>query len=238
MLNVGLTGGIGCGKSTVTRILAELGATVMDADKIAHSTYAPGGPAYDGVVAAFGNEALAPDGTVDRTKLGPIVFKDPSKLTKLQDAVWPATKQRIRELIAEARAKGERKPIVVEAAILIEANWQSVFDEIWLITASKEQVIARVERDRGLKPEQTEARIRAQLPDEERRKHATLVIENNGTIAQLDAAARARVDSRPEEKRLARQRGHCRDDDQLAYRHATRQRVSRGAAEAAAEHEA
>ncbi|HLI81431.1 MAG TPA: dephospho-CoA kinase, partial [Candidatus Binataceae bacterium] len=81
---------------------------------------------------------------------------------------------------------GERKPIVVEAAILIEANWQSVFDEIWLITASKEQVIARVERDRGLKPEQTEARIRAQLPDEERRKHATLVIENNGTIAQLE----------------------------------------------------
>jgi dephospho-CoA kinase len=186
MLNVGLTGGIGCGKSTVTRILAELGATVMDADKIAHSTYAPGGPAYDGVVAAFGNEALAPDGTIDRTKLAPIVFKDPSKLTKLQDAVWPATKQRIRELIAEARAKGERKPIVVEAAILIEANWQSVFDEIWLITASKEQVIARVERDRGLKPEQTEARIRAQLPDEERRKHATLVIENNGTIAQLE----------------------------------------------------
>jgi dephospho-CoA kinase len=185
MLNIGLTGGIGCGKSTVTKILAELGATVMDADKIAHSTYAPGGPAYDGVVAAFGNEALAPDGTVDRTKLGPIVFKDPSKLTKLQDAVWPATKNRIRELIAEARAKGERKPIVVEAAILIEAKWQSVFDEVWLITAPKEAVIERVERDRGLKPEQTEARIRAQLPDEERRKHASLVIENSGTIAQL-----------------------------------------------------
>ena len=187
MLNIGLTGGIGCGKSTVTRILAQLGATVMDADKIAHSTYAPGGPAYDGVVAAFGKEVLAQDGSVDRTKLGPIVFKEPLKLGKLQDAVWPATKQRIRELIAEARAKGETKPIIVEAAILIEAKWQSVFDEIWLITASKEQVIARVERDRGLKPEQTEARIRAQLPDEERRKHATVVIENNGTIPELEA---------------------------------------------------
>jgi len=187
MLNIGLTGGIGCGKSTVTRILAQLGATVMDADKIAQSTYAPGGPAYDGVVAAFGKEVLAQDGSVDRTKLGPIVFKEPAKLGKLQDAVWPATKQRIRELIAEARAKGETKPIIVEAAILIEAKWQSVFDEIWLITASKEQVIARVERDRGLKPEQTEARIRAQLPDEERRKHATVVIENNGTIPELEA---------------------------------------------------
>ena len=185
MLNIGLTGGIGCGKSTVTRILAELGATVMDADKIAHSTYAPGGPAYDGVVAAFGKEVLAPDGSVDRSKLGPIVFKEPAKLTKLTDAVWPATKQRIREMIADARTKGERKPIVVEAAILIEEKWQSVFDEIWLITATKESVVERVERDRGLKPEQTEARIKAQLPDEERRKHATLVIENNGTIAQL-----------------------------------------------------
>jgi dephospho-CoA kinase len=185
MLNIGLTGGIGCGKSTVTKILAELGATVMDADKIAHSTYAPGGPAYDGVVAVFGAEVLAPDGSVDRSKLGPIVFKEPAKLTRLTDAVWPATKQRIRELIDEARANGERKPIVVEAAILIEAKWQSVFDEVWLITAAKEQVIERVERERGLKPEQTEARIRAQLPDDERRKHAALVIANDGTIAQL-----------------------------------------------------
>jgi dephospho-CoA kinase len=185
MLNIGLTGGIGCGKTTVTKILAELGATVMDADKIAHSTYAPGGPAYAGVVAVFGKEVLGADGSVDRSKLGPIVFKEPAKLTKLTDAVWPATKNRIREMIAEARAKGERKPIVVEAAILIEANWQSVFDEIWLITAAKDFVIARVERERGLKPEQTEARIKAQLPDEERRKHATTVIENNGTIAQL-----------------------------------------------------
>lgn len=185
MLNIGLTGGIGCGKSTVTKILAELGAAVMDADKIAHSTYAPGGPAYAGVVAVFGQEVLTPDGSVDRSKLGPIVFKEPAKLTRLTDAVWPATKQRIRELIDEARAKGERKPVVVEAAILIEAKWQSVFDEVWLITAAKEQVIERVERERGLKPEQTEARIRAQLPDEERRKHASVIIENNGTIAQL-----------------------------------------------------
>ncbi len=185
MLTIGLTGGIGSGKSTVTRILAELGATVMDADKIAHSTYSPGGPAYDDVVAAFGKGVLAPDGTVDRGRLGPMVFKDPSMLGKLTAAVWPATRQRIHEMIAEARARGERNPIVVEAAILIEANWQSLFDEIWLVSASKERVIERVERDRGLKPEQTEARIKAQLPDEERRKHSTLVIENNGTIAQL-----------------------------------------------------
>jgi dephospho-CoA kinase len=185
MLTIGITGGIGSGKSTVTRILASLGATVMDADKIAHSTYAPGATAYDGVVAVFGKEILAPDGAVDRSKLGPIVFREPTKLGQLTAVVWPATMNRMREMVEEARANGERKPIVVEAAILIEASWQSLFDEIWLVIASKERVIERVERDRGLKPEQTEARIKAQLPDSERRKHATLIIENNGSLSEL-----------------------------------------------------
>ena len=185
MLTIGITGGIGSGKSTVTRILASLGATVMDADKIAHSTYAPGATAYDGVVAVFGKEILAPDGAVDRSKLGPIVFREPTKLGQLTAVVWPATMNRMREMVEEARANGERKPIVVEAAILIEASWQSLFDEIWLVIASKERVIERVERDRGLKPEQTEARIKTQLPDSERRKHATLIIENNGSLSEL-----------------------------------------------------
>ena len=185
MLTIGLTGGIGSGKTTVIRLLAALGAPTIDADKVAHATYAPGGPAYDGVVAAFGKEILAADGTIDRGKLGPIVFADRSALGRLTAIVWPKTLERMREMISEMRAKGERNPIVVEAAILIEANWQPLFDEIWLVTASKERVIERVERDRGLKPEQTEARIRAQFPESERRKHATLIIENDGTIEQL-----------------------------------------------------
>ncbi len=185
MLTIGLTGGIGSGKTTVIRLLAALGAPTIDADKVAHTTYAPGGPAYDGVVAAFGKEILAADGTIDRGKLGPIVFADRSALGRLTAIVWPKTLERMREMISEMRAKGERNPIVVEAAILIEANWQPLFDEIWLVTASKERVIERVERDRGLKPEQTEARIRAQFPESERRKHATLIIENDGTIEQL-----------------------------------------------------
>lgn len=185
MLTIGLTGGIGSGKTTVIRLLAALGAPTIDADKVAHTTYAPGGPAYDGVVAAFGKEILAADGTIDRGKLGPIVFADRSALGRLTAIVWPKTLERMREMVSEMRAKGERNPIVVEAAILIEANWQPLFDEIWLVTASKERVIERVERDRGLKPEQTEARIRAQFPESERRKHATLIIENDGTIEQL-----------------------------------------------------
>jgi dephospho-CoA kinase len=187
MLTIGLTGGIGSGKTTVSKILAELGAPVLDADKVAHSTYAPGAPAYDKVVAAFGREILGAGGAVDRSKLGPIVFAKPEKLKELTDAVWPATFDALRKAVAEMRGRGEKLPIVVEAAILIEANWMPMFDEIWLVSASRERVIERVERDRGMKPEQTEARIRAQLPDSERVRHTSLVIRNDGTLDELRA---------------------------------------------------
>jgi len=187
MLTIGLTGGIGSGKSAVAKMLTELGAQVLDADKVAQSTYSPGASAYKDVVAAFGEEIVAPDGSIDRTKLGPLVFADPAQLKKLTSIVWPRTMERIRELRTEMRAKGEKLPLVVEAAILIEANWMSLFDEIWLVTASRDRVIARVERDRGMKPEQTEARMRAQLPDSERMRHAKVVIRNEGTLDELRA---------------------------------------------------
>jgi dephospho-CoA kinase len=185
MLTIGLTGGIGSGKSTVAEILGGFGAPILDADKIAHTTYAPGGPAYDAVVAAFGGQIVAPDRTIDRKQLGSIVFGKPEQLKKLTSIVWPATYEAIRRKVAELRASGAKLPIVVEAAILIEANWQPLFDEIWLVRAPREQAVARIERQRGLKPAETEARIRAQLSDEQRAKHASLVIENNGSLDQL-----------------------------------------------------
>jgi dephospho-CoA kinase len=185
MLTIGLTGGIGSGKSTVTRFLEELGAPIIDADKVGHAIYAPDGPAHSDVIAAFGRGILASDGTIDRKKLGPIVFADADALKRLNSIVHPKMFARMRELIEHLRAGGEHNPIVVEAAILIEANWQALFDEIWLVIASKARVVERIERDRGWKPEQTEARIQAQLPDEERQKHSTLVITNNGTIDEL-----------------------------------------------------
>jgi dephospho-CoA kinase len=187
MLTIGLTGGIGSGKSTVTKILADLGAPIIDADKVGHAIYAPGGPAYDDMIAAFGTGILADDRTIDRRKLGPIVFADPAALKRLNSIVHPKMFARMREMIDAMRAGGEAKPIVVEAAILIEANWLPLFTEIWLVVASKERVIERVERDRGLAREQTEARIKAQLSDDERRKHAAIVIANDGTIDDLRA---------------------------------------------------
>jgi dephospho-CoA kinase len=185
MLTIGLTGGIGSGKSTVAQILGEFGAPILDADKVAHTTYAPGAAAYDAVIAVFGAEIVAPDRSIDRRKLGAIVFGNPERLNKLTSIVWPATYEGIRRNVAKLRAGGATLPIVVEAAILIEANWQPLFDEVWLVRAPREQVVTRIEIQRGLKPEETEARIRAQLPDEERAKHASLVIENNGSLDEL-----------------------------------------------------
>jgi dephospho-CoA kinase len=185
MITIGLTGGIGSGKSTVAQILGEFGAPILDADKVAHTTYAPDGPAYDAVIAAFGAQVLASDRTIDRKKLGAIVFGNSELLNKLTSIVWPATFESIRRNVAELRASGAKLPVVVEAAILIEANWQPLFDEIWLVRAPREQVVTRIEIQRGLKPSETEARIRAQLSDEDRAKHATLVIENNGSIEEL-----------------------------------------------------
>src|SRR6202166_3211696 len=188
MLTIGLTGGIGSGKSTVSKLLAELGAPIIDPDKVGHGIFAPDGPAYPDMIAAFGEGILATDRTIDRRKLGPIVFADPAALKRLNAIVHPKMFTRMGEMVAAMRRGGEIRPIVIEAAILIEANWQPLFDEIWLVTASRAHVIERVERDRGLKPEQTEARIRAQLSDEERRKYATSVIRNDGTLEELRAA--------------------------------------------------
>ena len=185
MLTIGLTGGIGSGKSTVAKILAEFGAPIIDADKVAHTTYAPGGAAYAAVVDAFGAEIVAPDRTIDRKKLGAIVFGNPDRLNKLTSIVWPATFQSIRKNLSDLRASGAKTPVIVEAAILIEANWQSLCDEIWLVRATRQAVIDRIERQRGLKPAETEARIRAQLSDDERAKHASLVIDNNGSLDEL-----------------------------------------------------
>jgi dephospho-CoA kinase len=185
MLTIGLTGGIGSGKSTAAKILAEFGAPIIDADKVAHTTYAPGGAAYDAVIATFGIEIVAPDKTIDRKKLGAIVFGNPERLNKLTSIVWPATFKSIRAELDRVRASGEKMPIVVEAAILIEASWQPLCDEIWLVRASRQAVIERIERQRGLKPAETEARIRAQLSDDERAKHASLTIDNDGSLDAL-----------------------------------------------------
>jgi len=182
---IGLTGGIGSGKSTVSQLLGELGAFVIDADKVGHEIYLPGKEAWKQVTAAFGQDILAPDQTIDRKKLGAIVFGSDDARKKLNSIVHPLMFKDIDYRIKEKRADGFTKPIVVEAAILIEANWLPLADEVWLIVTNKNAVIERVASQRGLSARDTEARIASQLSDAERRKYATLVIENDGSLEDL-----------------------------------------------------
>lgn len=191
MLTIGLTGGIGSGKSTVANILAELGALVWDADVIGHSIYEPGMPARDELVAAFGSAILGSDGKIDRKALSRIVFADAAALKRLNAIVHPRIFERMQAMLREARAASERRPIVIEAAILIEAGWQNLVDEIWLVVTTRECVIERVERDRKMTREQIEARIRAQLSEQERRKWANVVLGNDGTLDELRWATAA-----------------------------------------------
>jgi dephospho-CoA kinase len=177
---VGLTGGIGAGKSTVAEILAELGARVIDADRIGHDVYRPGTPGFRLVVDAFGSGVVAADGSIDRRALGAIVFGDPAALARLNVLLHPLIEEELARRLAAARADGFAGPVVIEAALLLEAGWDRLVDRVWVVTVRREHAIARVAATRGLAPADVERRIGAQLPDDERRRRADLVIENDG----------------------------------------------------------
>ncbi len=190
MKTIGLTGGIGSGKSTVSQILAALGAFVIDADKVGHEIYLPGKEAWRQVTAAFGQDILADDQTIDRKKLGAIVFGSDAARKQLNAIVHPLMFQDIRRRIDEKRAEGFTQPIIVEAAILIEANWLPLADEVWVVVTNKNAVIERVATQRGMPAKDTEARIASQLADAERLKHAHVVIANDGSREDLEQKVR------------------------------------------------
>ena len=188
VITIGLTGGIGCGKSAAAAILGELGAVLIDADKVGHEIYEPGTPCWDAMVAAFGRDIVAADRTIDRKKLGVRVFSDPLALKRLNALVQPRIADKINERIRDLRARGIEAPIVVEAAVLIEAGWQWLVDEIWVITSSRERAIERVIPARGLSRGEVEQRIGSQISEAERTRDADCVIRNDGTLAELRAA--------------------------------------------------
>ncbi len=185
MRTIGLTGGIGSGKSTVSQILADLGAFVIDADTVGHEIYLPGKAAWQQVSTAFGQDILAEDQTIDRKKLGAIVFSSADALKQLNTIVHPIMFTEIEQRIQAKRDEGFTPPIVVEAAILIEANWLPLADEVWVVVADKSAVIERVAEQRGMAANDTEARIANQLSNQERLKHATVVIHNDGSLEDL-----------------------------------------------------
>lgn len=186
MKTIGLTGGIGSGKSTVSKILATLGAHIIDADIVGHEIYLPGKTAWKEVTEAFGQGIVAPDQTIDRKKLGALVFSGPDVLARLNAIVHPIMFEEIRQRIQAKRAEGFTVPIVVEAAILIEANWLPLTDTVWVVETDKEAAIRRVAAQRGMSTADAEARIANQLSNAERRKHAQVVIHNNGSLQALE----------------------------------------------------
>lgn len=186
---IGLTGGIGSGKSTVSQYLAELGAVVIDADKVGHQAFKPDTEAWHEVVAAFGRQVVAPSGEIDRQKLGGIVFGNPESLARLNRIMHPKMHDMMAAQIEEYRRQGV-DVVVIEAAILLEANWTPLVDEVWVTVAGEAAVLERLKAQRGMEAEQTLARIRSQLTTEERVKQADVVISNDGDLDEVKAKVR------------------------------------------------
>ena len=182
---IGLTGGIGSGKSVVGGMLAELGAHVIDTDTVGHRVYAPASEGWRKLVDAFGDGILAPDGTIDRKRLAAIVFADPERRLALNAIVHPLIFQEIMREIGERREAGFTGHVVLEAPVLLEAKGTGMVDRIWVVTAPRESVHARLAASRDLARDEIEARMAAQLSDDERRAHADLVIENTGDLEAL-----------------------------------------------------
>ena len=185
MIVVGLTGGIASGKSTVARELARRGARVIDADKLGHRAYEPGTQAHREVIAAFGEDVRAADGTIDRAALGARVFGKPAELKRLTDIVWPEIRRLAQAEIAALRAAEPSAVAILEAAVLFEAGWEPLVDEIWVVVVERALAVQRAVARGGLTAAQVEARIDAQLANDERKKRAHVVLDNSGDEAAL-----------------------------------------------------
>ncbi|HEY5625167.1 MAG TPA: dephospho-CoA kinase [Dehalococcoidia bacterium] len=194
MYVIGLTGGIGSGKSTVAKVLEEQGASVLSADLIGHEVYNPGRPAWQEIVNEFGPEVVADDGTIDRKKLGAIVFSDPKHLAALNSIVHPRMKGMMRERLAALAREGV-EIAVLEAALLFEARWDDLANEVWVTTLAPEIAAKRTSERSGLAEEQVLERIKSQMSNEERSRNAQVIIDTDcdieGTTQQaLDAWAK------------------------------------------------
>jgi len=191
MYVIGLTGGIGSGKSTVAKVLEEEGAAVLSADLLGHEVYLPGKPAYDEIIEAFGREVVAEDGTIDRKKLGPIVFSDPANLAKLNAITHPRLKDMMRKRLAEISRQGVEYA-VLEAALLFDAGWDDLADEVWVTVAAAQVAAERTSARSGIPVEQVLERIqKAQMESDERVRRSDVVIDTGGTMEQTVERARA-----------------------------------------------
>jgi len=185
MLLVGLTGGIGSGKSTVARMLEKRGAVVFDADVLARQAVAPGTPGFEKVVERFGPNVLAPGGGLDREALASIVFSDPAARRDLEGIVHPEVRRMFAEGCEEYRDSD--RVVVFSAPLLVETGMHTAFDLLIVVSAPVATQIERLMRDRGIAERDVQARIDAQLPLEAKAEAADVLVDNEGTLEDLEA---------------------------------------------------
>jgi dephospho-CoA kinase len=184
VLLVGLTGGIGSGKSTVARLLERRGAVVIDADHLAREAVAKGTPAFERVVETFGDTVVAPDGNLDRAALAAIIFSDRERRAALEAIVHPEVARRFGERVEELR--GSDRVVVYVTPLLVEMGLAPAFDVVVVVTASPHLRVSRVASDRDLSPEDVRGRMAAQATDEQRMEVADVLVDNDGSLADLE----------------------------------------------------
>jgi dephospho-CoA kinase len=194
MIVIGLTGNIGSGKSTVARRMQSLGAKIIDADQIAREVVQPGTPALQDIASNFGPDVLDSTGGLDRKKMASIVFADPRAIVILNQITHPRiideVNQKINKFNQEAKTGDGSSVLVIDAPLLIEVGLDQIVDEVWVVKVDRKVQISRLAKRDGLTPEEALRRIAAQMPQEDKIKRATRVIDNSGgkseTVKQVD----------------------------------------------------
>ena len=178
---IGLTGGIACGKSTVSKALRALGAAIIDADALAHELSQPNAPIFNAYVERFGREIVTAGGTLDRAAIAARVFADPAVRTEVDAVTHPLIRAAAEERLRVTRAEG-KKAAVLDVPLLFEAGWDVLADEVWVVALPAEEQLARLlARDKAMSEEEARARISAQMPLAEKCARADIVIDNSGT---------------------------------------------------------
>ena len=186
MLNVGLTGGIACGKSTVAQMFVDLGAYLIDFDRLAHYVQEPGKPAYKEVVNRFGKDILQPDKKIDRIKLGNIVFADKKKLHELNDIVHPLVYQEWHIRLEKIKKKEKHAIIFSDVPLLFEGKMHHLFDLTMLVLIAPEEQLCRLIRRNKMNRDEAEDRLKSQMPITEKIALADIVIDNEGSITETE----------------------------------------------------
>ena len=199
MLVIGLTGGIGTGKSEAARYMGSLGAVLINADQVGHEAYSPHSEAWRQVVGAFGEGILQDNGEIDRRSLGAIVFSDPDQLARLNGIMHPLMARMVQDKIGGLRENGVGV-VVVEAALLFEAGWDSLVEEVWVTDSPEESVILRLSQRNGMTEEEARKRLSSQMDRAERLDRSDFVIDNSSDVGALQAAIDGLWDSRVKER--------------------------------------